>query len=652
MNDAMVQQNKWPAYSAYKPSGVEWLGDAPEHWTTVRLRFRVKINPSRSEVNGCPGDLDVSFVPMESVHEYGGLSLDQTRLFAEVATGYTYFRDGDVLTAKITPCFENGKGSIAEGLENGLGFGTTELHVLRPLADMDRRFLFYLTISHAFRRIGTAYMYGAGGQKRVPDDFIRNFRHPIPPLDEQRAIAAFLDRRTARIDALIEKKERQIVRLQEKRTALISHAVTKGLNPNAKMKDSGIEWLGNLPSHWETVRLKYCADLINERVDAWESDLRYTGLEHIESWTGKRIEPNGEASSDGQANHYKAGDVLFGKLRPYLAKVLRTQEEGICTGELLVLRPRRLLPDYLFNYMLTRDFIFVVDASTYGAKMPRASWEFIGNLPMFVPPEDEQRAIAAFLDRETARIDGLIEKIRKSIDLLREYRTALISAAVTGKIDVRGELEAVQPQRKAPPAFRRAVLAAEIADRLHGDPTFGRVKFQKILYLCEDHLGMDLEGNYRRQAAGPLDSRMLRSVEGQMEQQKWYAAQSDARRTTYVPLENAGGHRKYFDNYWSGYREGLDSLIALLRPLDTERCEIVATLFAAWNDLIIVGKPFDDDDILREVRTNWHESKERFDEDRLRKALQWMRDKNLMPQGRGKATTMRIGGRPNENSHE
>ncbi|NLE57272.1 MAG: restriction endonuclease subunit S, partial [Planctomycetes bacterium] len=117
---------------------------------------------------------------MEAVHEYGGLTLDQTRPLAEVATGYTYFRDGDVLAAKITPCFENGKGSIADGLVNGIGFGTTELHVLRPWAELDRRFLFYATISHPFRHLGAAEMYGAGGQKRVPDDFIRDFRQPVP----------------------------------------------------------------------------------------------------------------------------------------------------------------------------------------------------------------------------------------------------------------------------------------------------------------------------------------------------------------------------------------------------------------------------------------------------------------------------------------
>lgn len=206
---------------------------------------------------------------------------------------------------------------------------------------------------------------------------------------------------------------------------------TSRWKPYPNYKDSGIEWLGEIPEHWDIYRLKYCVDLINEKVDGRESTLPYIGLEHIEPWTGKLVSVVGEISTDSQANHFKPGDVLFGKLRPYLAKVLCAKEEGICTGELLVLRPTRILQCYLFNYMLTREWILIVDSSTYGAKMPRASWEFIGKLPVLVPPVEEQRAIAAFLDRETARIDAIIEKKQRQIELLQEKRTALISHAVT-----------------------------------------------------------------------------------------------------------------------------------------------------------------------------------------------------------------------------
>jgi len=206
-------------------------------------------------------------------------------------------------------------------------------------------------------------------------------------------------------------------------------------------KPSGVEWLGDVPEHWTIRRLKYTADLINVKVDGPDNNLPYTGLEYIESWTGRRISPNGDATSEGQANLYRRGDVLFGKLRPYLAKAHAVDSDGVCTGELLVLRTKAVNQKFLLNYVLNPDFVAIVDSSTYGAKMPRANWDFIGNLPALIPPTDEQRAIAAFLDRETARIDALVDKVIESIDGLREYRTALISAAVTGKIDVRKEAQ-------------------------------------------------------------------------------------------------------------------------------------------------------------------------------------------------------------------
>ena len=244
-------------------SKEDYLVEVPVDWNVSRLRFKAQINPSKQEIQGIPTSTEVSFFPMEAVCEYGGLILHYTRPLCEVFKGYTYFKEKDIIIAKITPCFENGKGAIAEDLKNRIGFGSTELHVLRPYSDLDNRYLFYLRMSHAFRSIGKAQMYGAGGQKRVPEIFIKNFRHPFPKIEIQKLIANFLDRETSRIDSLIKKKKHQIEFLKEKRSALISHAVTKGLNPDVKMKDSGIEWLGEVPIHWGIKMLKRTFDIVN-----------------------------------------------------------------------------------------------------------------------------------------------------------------------------------------------------------------------------------------------------------------------------------------------------------------------------------------------------------------------------------------------------
>ncbi|MGZ4967891.1 MAG: restriction endonuclease subunit S [Methylobacter sp.] len=209
-----------------KSSGVDWLGDVPEHWHVKRLRFAIQSNPLKSEIDELERDDLVSFVPMDAVGEYGGIRLDVEKPLDAVYDGYTYFRDNDVVIAKITPCFENGKGARAEQLTNGVAFGTTELHVMRPLEGYSSRWLFYLSICHAFREIGASEMYGAGGQKRVPEGFIKNFRIGIPDFDEQESIADFIDSEVKKMDEMLRVNNLTIERLTEYRTALITAAVT------------------------------------------------------------------------------------------------------------------------------------------------------------------------------------------------------------------------------------------------------------------------------------------------------------------------------------------------------------------------------------------------------------------------------------------
>ena len=214
-------------HAPMKPSGIEWLGDVPVGWEVKRLRFVANLNPSKSEIATLDRGTAVSFLPMEAVGDDGTLTLDKEKTIGELETGYTYFRDGDVTIAKITPCYENGKGALMRGLTSGIGFGTTELIVARPTdSQITGTYLHYLFISPSFRGIGESYMYGAGGQKRVPDSFVRNFATAIPPLPEQTTIVEFLETELAKFDTLTAEAQRAIDLLQERRTALISAAVT------------------------------------------------------------------------------------------------------------------------------------------------------------------------------------------------------------------------------------------------------------------------------------------------------------------------------------------------------------------------------------------------------------------------------------------
>lgn len=215
------------ARAKMKDSGLEWLGEVPEHWSIERIRRFVKLNPSKSELGILDKATEVSFLPMEAIGEEGTLSLEKTKPLSEVETGYTYFREGDVTVAKITPCFENGKGAVMKGLHNGFGFGTTELIVARPIeGKVIANFLYRLFSSSHFRKNAEGSMYGAGGQKRVPDDFIREFQTGLPPINEQIEIAEFLDSETLKFESLIKEATSVINLLNERRSALITAAVT------------------------------------------------------------------------------------------------------------------------------------------------------------------------------------------------------------------------------------------------------------------------------------------------------------------------------------------------------------------------------------------------------------------------------------------
>ncbi|OPY65913.1 MAG: Type-1 restriction enzyme EcoKI specificity protein [Syntrophorhabdus sp. PtaU1.Bin050] len=433
-------------YPAYKPSGVEWLGAVPKHWEVKRARFKVLLNPSKQEIGSLPKDMEVSFLPMESVGEDGGLNLEQSRPIEEVETGYTYFSNGDVTYAKITPCFENRKGAIMTGLQNGFGFGSTELTVLRPRGGVSKEYLYYITLSNEFRKSGEAWMYGAGGQKRVPDNFVREFSFVWPPFPEQQAIASFLDRETGKIDTLINKNQRLIELLKEKRTALISRAVTKGLGPTVKMKPSGVEWLGDVPEHWEVTRLKNAFHVYNgstpesSKEEFWDGDITWYTPEDLGNNARKNIlDSRRKITQSGYAN---IGATIVPKssiiisTRAPIGHIAITDVPACTNQGCRSLVPKKnVWSDFHYYYLLTsKNNLNAIGKGTTFIELGNQGLE--GYL-VPLPPLPEQQAIADFLDKETGKIDALIAKVEKAIEKLKEYRTALISAAVTGKIDVR-----------------------------------------------------------------------------------------------------------------------------------------------------------------------------------------------------------------------
>ncbi len=212
-----------------------------------------------------------------------------------------------------------------------------------------------------------------------------------------------------------------------------------GLRPYPAYRDSGVEWLGKVPEHWEVRRLKTMVSNTVDPTHSRKSGQFCLGLENVESWTGRIRLPDDAAGFDSQLKSFRAGDILFGKLRPYLAKVTRPERDGACVGEFLVLRPQHsdVIPSYTELVLRSRTVIEGVSGSTFGAKMPRADWMFLGGMHIPRPPLPEQTAIARYLEAADRRIRRYIRAKERLVELLEERKRALIHEAVTGRIDVR-----------------------------------------------------------------------------------------------------------------------------------------------------------------------------------------------------------------------
>jgi type I restriction enzyme S subunit len=301
---------------------------------------------------------------------------------------------------------------------------------------------YYAALIHGLQdQLLTLWRKQGATVESLESDLIGDTVVPVPPPAEQRAIADFLDRETAKIDALIAAQERLIALLDEKRQATITHAVTKGLDPNAPMKESGVEWLGKVPRHWGVIPLKRCCRIPNGLVDPTVG--RYATLSliapnHVQSGTGRLLEVE-TADDQGAISgkyHFAEGTVLYSKIRPALRKACVAPFEGLCSADMYPIYSTKITPRLLLYQLLSDYFSSFAILSSDRVAMPKVNRETIGDFPMVVPPSAEQEVIVRYVDEAVAEIDRLGDRSVEVIERLRERRTALITAAVTGQIDV------------------------------------------------------------------------------------------------------------------------------------------------------------------------------------------------------------------------
>jgi type I restriction enzyme S subunit len=406
----------------------------------TRLKYLATVNPPIPSALGPKAEDEVSFLPMELIGDDGTLNLSEIRMARDVSQGYTPMSDGDVIVAKITPCFENGKGALCSGLQNRVAFGTTELIVLRPKPQTDPRFLYWITRSYEFRNWGRADMKGSAGQKRVTDDFVRDYRVEEISLSAQRRIAVYLDEQTAKVDNLIALRRKQIDLLREQRAALIQQAVTRGLNPNAPTKDSGLKWIGDIPNHWKIYRTKRLFYLSTEKApenNDYELLSLYTEI-GVEPRKDLEARGNKASTTDGYWIVRK-GDIIVNKLLAWMGAIGESKYDGVTSPAYDIFRKVKPLNTTYYHHLF-RSGLYLPEIKRRSTGIMdvrlRVYYDQLGEIPLLFPPLEEQTEIVEFINKQTLHLEKLAITYERQIELLQEYRAALIHECVTGQREV------------------------------------------------------------------------------------------------------------------------------------------------------------------------------------------------------------------------
>lgn len=399
----------------------------------MRLKDFSVLNP---QYKGESLDCEVSFVPMESLRN-GAIDY-QDIPFAEGKGKYTYFQDGDLLVAKVTPCFENGNIAIANNMKQGVGFGSSEIFVLRMNDKVLNTYMFYITQTAKFQEGACATMCDVGGLKRISPLFMRTYELDIPSLSKQQRIVDYLDAKLGKIDARIAILEKQQDAYARLKRSVIYHAVTRGLDPNVFLKDSGVEWIGMIPKHWELQRFKSIFTECKSVTETGQEDLlsvsEYYGV-------ARRIDKMEDGEYDSRADSLvgykvcKKDDLVINIMLAWKRGLGFSDFDGIVSPAYAVYRGKDIAPHYFHYLMRTDMYVAEYKRNSKGIidSRLRMYTDRFNNIMAIVPPLSEQQAIAAYLDEKCSKIDAATENIGKQIDALKRLKRALINEVVTGQ---------------------------------------------------------------------------------------------------------------------------------------------------------------------------------------------------------------------------
>lgn len=598
-----------------RDSGIEWVGAIPSHWEVKANKY---IMRKIKNINPIYHGEDILSLTINGVIVR---DLDAGGKMPTSFDGYQILYPNNLLMClfdyDVTPrCI----GLIKN---NGLTSPAYSQFVLDHDNDAGYYYYYYLMVDNT-----KALLHLAKNLRHsFTEDQLGAINVPVPPIVEQRKIASFLDQKCEEISSMVADIQAEIDTLEEYKRSVISQTVTKGLNPDVEMKNSGIEWIGMIPKSWAVKKVKYACKTRNEKYSHINGDLEYFALENIVGWNFKYVKTDNEYDLEGANLCYK-NDVVFGKLRPYLAKTFLVDYDRCCSSEFAVFHDFEGLAKYYLYVFTTQGFVNTVNNSTAGVKMPRANIEFINNVFIPVAPVEEQEKIADYLDDKCSQIDSIIAVKKKQLELLEEYKKSLIYEYVTGKKEVPSSetntTVAVNPQ---------VILLGAIIDQI-GNSQHGRVQLQKLLYLCNIHFGLNPNVQYYRYNHGPYDVHLNDHI-NELLKKHWYY---EKRENGNYLLISGRNHKEFLQNHVNPFGEKqreISKLFHYLKDMRTSQLERIATLYAAWNDFLIDGITPSDDQIIQNVVSCWTDNKANSQYSTWQDSLNKMRRYGLIPRGQG-----------------
>lgn len=451
----------------------------------------------------------------------------------------------------------------------------------------------------------------------------------LPSIDEQRIIAKFLDSKCAEIEALTADIQAEIDILEQYKKSVITEAVTKGLDPTVDMKDSGIEWIGKIPRHWNLIRGKYILRCLQKPV--YEDDSVITCFRDGEVTLRSNRREDGFTISEKEIGYQgvDVGDLIVHGMDGFAGAIGISDSRGKASPVLNVLatsQNKRYIMYYLRGMAYTD--VFVALATGIRVRSCDLRWNKLAELLYPIPPENEQDKIVEYIDTAISETDTIIQGKKEFLKHLANYKKSLIYEYVTGKKEVpvanTNAVITVDPQ---------AILLGGIVRRI-GKSQHGRTQLQKLLYLCNTHLGLNLNIQYYRYEHGPYDVHLSDYIR-ELVKNQWFNEKKQDKNRMLVSGKKWEEFEQNYPNPFGEKKQEIGKLFKQLKDLSTRQIERIATLYAAWNDFLLDGITPSDDQIIQDVVTNWTENKANFQYSTWQESLNQLKQYGLIPKGTG-----------------